>query len=108
MFAVSRPAVLLLIAAPLLACLPCAFAEPTPSRAIPAQPSDIFSQLRKRDGNAYTNPNTNGGMMLTVSIPYVKELTVVGQQYLSRGAGRTTQHYSIRRVGCRCLEQLGR
>jgi len=62
----SRPAVLLLIAAPLLACLPATLAEPT-IPALPSRPSDIFSGLRvKRDGTAYEDPNKNGGSMLTV------------------------------------------
>jgi hypothetical protein len=62
----------LLIAAPLLACLPAALARGVATSTIPAlpsQPSDIFSGLRvKRDGTAYENPNLNGGSMLTVSV----------------------------------------
>jgi len=66
----SNPTALLL-AAPLLACLPAALAGVATSTipALPSQPSDIFSGLRvKRDGTAYENPNLNGGSMLTVSV----------------------------------------
>jgi hypothetical protein len=67
----SNPTALLL-AAPLLACLPAALARGVATSTIPAlpsQPSDIFSGLRvKRDGTAYENPNLNGGSMLTVSL----------------------------------------
>jgi len=67
----SNPTALIL-AAPLLACLPAALARGVATSTIPAlpsQPSDIFSGLRvKRDGTAYDNPNLNGGSMLTVSV----------------------------------------
>lgn len=69
---VCRPAILLLIAAPLLSFLPAACALVQPSSTIPtlpSQPSDIFSGLRtKRDAKAYDKPSDWGGSMLTVSL----------------------------------------
>lgn len=68
---VCRPAVLLLIAAPLLSCLPAVLADERATGTYPppppSRPSDIFSGLRaKREAKAYDNPYDWSGSMLTV------------------------------------------